>query len=219
MYRLTTDNPKNNYLAALNLFYVKDEETWVRGGGAAPDFPDVPLDTYIKDLCKAHGAELDTTLNREEFDSMMAELLFDGPGTIEGLLATLYAAGWAFASLRWALKTYEDLGIPRIAPAQAATIDAAIIEYGENAQMDMAIEEMAELTKAICKRKRTGATGPEARAAKENLIEEIADVFIMLLQLVSMFDGAVAVQQTVDEKLHRLKGRLEGGDRANEQQQ
>lgn len=117
------------------------------------------------------------------------------------------------------MKCYEDSGMPRISPDGNKTIDAAIIEYGENAQMDMAIEEMAELTKAICKRKRTGATGPEAVAARGNLIEEVADVFIMLVQLVRMFDGAKEVQQTVDEKLHRLKGRLERGGRANEQQQ
>lgn len=69
------------------------------------------------------------------------------------------------------------------------------------------------------RRKRTGATGPEAVAAKGNLIEEVADVFIMLVQLVRMLDGAEEVQQTVDEKLHRLKSRLERGGRTNEQQQ
>lgn len=61
--------------------------------------------------------------------------------------------------------------------------------------------------------------GPEAVAARGNLIEEVADVFIMLVQLVRMFDGAEEVQQTVDEKLHRLKSRLERGGRTNEQQQ
>ena len=29
--RLTTDTPKNNLEMALNLFYVKDKEVWVRG--------------------------------------------------------------------------------------------------------------------------------------------------------------------------------------------
>ncbi len=31
--RLTTDTPKNNIEMALNLFYVKDKEVWVRGYG------------------------------------------------------------------------------------------------------------------------------------------------------------------------------------------
>ena len=37
--RLTTDNPQNNVETALNLFYIKDGETYVRGGGPAPDYP------------------------------------------------------------------------------------------------------------------------------------------------------------------------------------
>ena len=31
--RLTTDTPKNNLEMALNLFYVKDKDVWVRGYG------------------------------------------------------------------------------------------------------------------------------------------------------------------------------------------
>ena len=33
MERLTTDTPKDNFEMALNLFYVKDKEVWVRGYG------------------------------------------------------------------------------------------------------------------------------------------------------------------------------------------
>ena len=33
MKRLTTDTPKDNFEMALNLFYVKDKEVWVRGYG------------------------------------------------------------------------------------------------------------------------------------------------------------------------------------------
>lgn len=33
MKRLTINCPDNNLDAALNLFYIKDSETWVRGGG------------------------------------------------------------------------------------------------------------------------------------------------------------------------------------------
>ena len=35
-----------------------------------------------------------------------------------------------------------------------ALLDRAITTYGASAQMDMAVEEMAELTKALCKIKR-----------------------------------------------------------------
>ena len=33
MKRLTTDTPKDNFEMALNLFYVKDKEVWVREYG------------------------------------------------------------------------------------------------------------------------------------------------------------------------------------------
>ena len=39
-----------------------------------------------------------------------------------------------------------------------ALLDRAITTYGAPAQMDMAVEEMAELTKALCKIKRQGSS-------------------------------------------------------------
>lgn len=56
-----------------------------------------------------------------------------------------------------------------------ALLDRAITTYGAPAQMDMAVEEMAELTKALCKIKRAQA-GCEVTAAIGNVIEEMADV-------------------------------------------
>lgn len=54
-----------------------------------------------------------------------------------------------------------------------ALLDRAITTYGAPAQMDMAVEEMAELTKALCKIKRAQA-GCEVTAAIGNVIEEMA---------------------------------------------
>ena len=42
-----------------------------------------------------------------EISIEMSELLFDGTGTMEGIVATLYTAAWAFAELRERLKRYE----------------------------------------------------------------------------------------------------------------
>lgn len=67
-----------------------------------------------------------------------------------------------------------------------ALLDRAITTYGAPAQMDMAVEEMAELTKALCKIKRAQA-GCEVTAAIGNVIEEIEEA-----------------------KLERLKNRLDG---------
>lgn len=81
----------------------------------------------------------------------------------------------------------------------------AIRVYGEPAQIDMAIEEMSELTKALCKVKRAHG-GPETTAAIGNVIEEIADVQIMLDQLRIIFGSDAGAEE--EAKLERLAGRL-----------
>ena len=86
-----------------------------------------------------------------------------------------------------------------------ALLDRAITTYGAPAQMDMAVEEMAELTKAICKVKRAQA-GAEMGAAVENVVEEIADVQIMLDQLRLIF--ARSTDEVEEDKLRRLLARI-----------
>lgn len=76
---------------------------------------------------------------------------------------------------------------------------------GEAAQIDMAVEEMAELTKALCKVKRA-TPGATTTAAIANVIEEIADVQIMLDQLRLIF--ARSTDEVEEDKLRRLLGRL-----------
>lgn len=82
----------------------------------------------------------------------------------------------------------------------------AIRVYGEPAQVDMAIEEMSELTKALCKVKRAHG-GPETMAAVSSVTEEIADVQIMLDQLRIIFGSDTSSDE--EAKLTRLAGRLE----------
>lgn len=110
MNRLTTDNPNGNTENALNLFYIKDKETWVRGGGPAPEYEDVRLLDYIRDIAKTHNLDIPDD-GDEELADVLFELLFDGIGTIEGIVATLNTAAWAFSSLREKLKKYEDTGL------------------------------------------------------------------------------------------------------------
>lgn len=86
-----------------------------------------------------------------------------------------------------------------------ALLDRAITTYGAPAQMDMADEEMAELTKALCKVKRA-TPGATTTAAIANVIEEITGVQIMLDQLRLIF--ARSTDEVEEEKLRRLLGRL-----------
>lgn len=134
----------------------------------------------------------------------------------EGLLAEHYTLSWALASLRDKLKHYEDARIPEIMPEGLQTIDRAIGTYGKDAQLTKAVEEMSELTKALCKLKvcKLKYDTPFNRETQEvysNIEEEIADVFIMLVQLFAIFNPheLVNITKIVWDKLDRLKDNLD----------
>lgn len=110
MKRLTTNCPDNNLDAALNLFYIKDFEAWVRGGGDGPDYPDIRLYDFIRKAAKILLPDLDFPVDDDGVDYAMGELLLDGPDEPTGLLALLYTAAWSYAELRGRLMQYEDTG-------------------------------------------------------------------------------------------------------------
>lgn len=83
----------------------------------------------------------------------------------------------------------------------------AIETYGVQAQCDVAIEEMAELTKAIMKIRRVADDYEKTPAALDNLLEEIADMDIMIDQLKIMW-GPKQVEEYRRKKLERLERRL-----------
>jgi NTP pyrophosphatase (non-canonical NTP hydrolase) len=86
---------------------------------------------------------------------------------------------------------------------QRAILQQALNTYGIDKQLDIAIEEMAELTKAIIKHRRYAS-----RETYENLCEETADVAIMIEQIfLSTRCDDVAKYATA--KIARLKQRLE----------
>ena len=79
----------------------------------------------------------------------------------------------------------------------------AIETYGVRAQKLMAIEEMSELTKEICKDFR-------GKLNREHLIEEMADVTIMLDQMLLLYKiSGEEVGLMRIKKVERLKERLE----------
>ena len=208
--RMTTDTPDGNYSQALNLF-VRGEDGWVQMPSRS-----ISLNDYMMQLIKAHNADIDTEGTPEEFDMTLCEHLFDGPETIEGLLAEHYTLSWALASLRDKLKHYEDARIPEIMPEGLQTIDRAIGTYGKDAQLTKAVEEMSELTKALCKLKvcKLKYDTPFNRETQEvysNIEEETADVFIMLVQLFVIFNPheLVNITKIVWDKLDRLKDNLD----------
>lgn len=81
-------------------------------------------------------------------------------------------------------------------------LQEAISTYGSEHQQLVAIEEMSELTKELCKQYR----GFDNR---DNIVEEIADVEIMLEQLVMVFGCRPEVNDIRAKKIERLWSRIE----------
>ena len=80
---------------------------------------------------------------------------------------------------------------------------AALAKWGPVKQTIMAFEEMSELQKELCKNQR-GAKNKGAIA------EEISDVLVVLEQMVILHDCERAVICFREQKLKRLKERIEG---------
>lgn len=78
-----------------------------------------------------------------------------------------------------------------------------INSYGTKSQEDVAIEEMAELQKAILKHRRY--TGDQTRA---EIIDEIADVEIMLEQLKIIYSCKKEVERRINYKIERQIKRI-----------
>jgi NTP pyrophosphatase (non-canonical NTP hydrolase) len=75
----------------------------------------------------------------------------------------------------------------------------AIEKWGQQSQLDMIEEECAELALELIRRKRN-------RHKWENIIEECADVYIMMAEAFVIFGDEMT--QKIDEKLARLEERL-----------
>lgn len=74
-------------------------------------------------------------------------------------------------------------------------------EYGQSYEMVVAIEELSELTKELCKEMR-------GQGDKEAIAEEMADVEIVLAQLKMIYHNAGRVEAWKKHKLLRLEQRL-----------
>lgn len=87
--------------------------------------------------------------------------------------------------------------------SEAEAFQAAIDTYGKEGQLIVAIEELSELQKEICKVLRKNIGRPRSKVH-----EEIADCEIMLEQLKMIFNCDEAVEMFRLDKVVRLKTRL-----------
>jgi NTP pyrophosphatase (non-canonical NTP hydrolase) len=86
-------------------------------------------------------------------------------------------------------------------------LEKAIDTFGTDMQLNVAVEELAELTKEICKYKR-GADN------LLHIIEEMADCYIMLEQMKIIFAlGSTVIADAASRKIERLERRLEEAEK------
>lgn len=81
------------------------------------------------------------------------------------------------------------------------TLRAAAQTFGANPQKAKAVEEMAELTKELCK-------DLNGQGSLAHIAEEIADVEIMLEQLKLIYSNTALVYAYRKQKIQRLQGRI-----------
>lgn len=198
---------------AHNFVFVKNREAWYR------DFDrEIPVRDLMREICAKHAAPADADeLTDEELDEILYDNLQFGTDDLEGVFALLYMALYGMADVRAWLERYETTGLPTT--NRPEVLQECVDTYGAEAQVDMSIEEMSELTKALLKYRRKAAQQVEKtvnpaqgikdlEAARENILEEVADVIIMLTQLIMIYGGRDLVQETIENKVDRQIKRL-----------
>lgn len=188
---------------AHNFVFVKNMEAWYR------DFDrEIPVRDLMREICAKHAAPADADeLTDEELDEILYDNLQFGTDDLEGVFALLYMALFGMADVRACLERYETTGLPTT--NRPEVLQECVNTYGAEAQVDMAVEEMSELTKALLKYLRKEAQGSkDLEAARENILEEVADVIIMLTQLIMIYGGRDLVQETIENKVDRQIKRL-----------
>lgn len=107
MKRLTTDDSQS-ILYGLNLFFVKDGEVWIRGGGPEPDYQDCTLVDYIGRVAETHHLDI-VSRDAEHLGDEMYDCLQYGTDELEGVVALLHAAAIQAAEMRGRLADIEDI--------------------------------------------------------------------------------------------------------------
>ena len=188
---------------AHNFVFVKNREAWYR------DFDrEIPVRDLMREICAKHAAPADADeLTDEELDEILYDNLQFGTDDLEGVFALLYMALYGMTDVRAWLERYETTGLPTT--NRPEVLQECVDTYGAEAQVDMAVEEMSELTKALLKYRCKAAQGSkDLEAARENILEEVADVIIMLTQLIMIYGGRDLVQETIENKVDRQIKRL-----------
>lgn len=93
-------------------------------------------------------------------------------------------------------------GFNNMTKTEKERLKVIAFRYGKESQVDVAIEECSELIKALLKDRRKKAN------ILEDIVDEIADVQIMLEQLQDLYDCKAEVDARITFKINRQLERM-----------
>ena len=103
MKRLTSNDPQDNFLTAMNYVFAKDGWAHIRHDG---EHEDVPLTDWAKAQCIKRGCDKFPGETAEEIDETVGDCLMDGEGCP---VALAYCFACQASHLRDRLKSIEDI--------------------------------------------------------------------------------------------------------------
>lgn len=103
MKRLTSNDPQDNFLTAMNYVFAKDGWAHIRHDG---ENEDVPLTEWVKAQCIKRGCDEFPGETAEEIDETVGDCLMDGEGCP---VALAYCFACQASHLRDRLKAIEDI--------------------------------------------------------------------------------------------------------------
>ena len=152
-------------------------------------------ENHFADLTKMVGTDREKLVDLLESAESSCYWNSEDKGFIQKIADHLYENGVTFVSVNnfgCKLIPYEE---------RVKTYMNAMITYGDEKQMIVALEELSECQKEICKILRGGENF-------SHLAEEIADAAIMLEQMCMIFGLEDQVCEHMDRKVQRLDNNL-----------
>ena len=199
MVKTIFDNPSGILALIHNCVFIKDGEVWYR------DFErEIPLMELARNLHKAYGNSEASAMNDEALnDKMYDDSQFKPEEDIDSFIAIFYMALIGMAENRERLKIYETTGLPTTAYPEV--LQECIDTYGADKQIDQAIRRKTVQLEG-------GNVNPtpdtDLAKARADILEETADVIIMLTQIIMIFGDRDFVERIIESKVYRQKKRL-----------
>ena len=183
--------------------FVKNGEAWYRD----PE-REISARDLMREIGSKHVSQTYSDIDNETLDELLAYGLRYGTDSIEGVISLCYMTICEAADMRAFLEACKKYVLPTT--MRPEVLRQSVDTYGNETQTDIAIEEMSELSKALLKYRRLEKhlEDFDCEQMKLDIYGEIADVIIMLTQLLMIYGGREEIKRYIDRKVSYLEARL-----------